>query len=60
MRVDPQHRYELVFLNVRTREVIERTYMRGPQNLVKMWATGYARFLNASFAISETPAPSGP
>lgn len=44
---------EIVFVDVRTRAVIERTYMRGPLERVRMWAVGYARFLDASFAISE-------
>ena len=44
---------EIVFVDVRTRRVIEHTYMHGPLDRVRMWAVGYARFLDASFAISE-------
>ena len=48
---------EIVFVDVRTRRVIDHTYMHGPLDRVRMWAVGYARFLNASFAISAVVIP---
>lgn len=47
-------RFALVFVDPRTRAVLERTTMRGARERVKAWAVGYARHLgDATFGMTE-------